>query len=146
MLWSRRTGLPPRSHHSIYDDAIDPARTALLIMDVQQVIVERLGDPPNRSLLDHIASAADAARVAGIRVVHVTIGFRVGHPEVSPLNPMFARLAEMGGFVEGSSTEVHEALAPRPGDVVVVKRRVSALFPRQAEVLTADEWASGLPA
>jgi nicotinamidase-related amidase len=145
-LWSRSTGLPPRSRHSIYDDAIDSARTALLIMDVQQAIVERLGDPPNRSLLDHIASAADAARASGIRVVYVTIGFRAGHPEVSPRNPMFARLVEMGGFVEGSSTEVHEALAPRPGDVVVVKRRVSALFPRQAEVLTADEWASGLPA
>jgi hypothetical protein len=40
-----RTGLPPLSRRSIYDDAIDPARTALPIMDVQQAIVERLGDP-----------------------------------------------------------------------------------------------------
>ena len=38
--------------------------TALLVMDVQEGIVERFGDP---SLLEHVARAIEAARAAGSR-------------------------------------------------------------------------------
>jgi nicotinamidase-related amidase len=39
---------------------------------------------------------------------------------------MFARIKEMGAFVSGPSTEVHESIAPQPGDIVVTRPRVSA--------------------
>jgi nicotinamidase-related amidase len=100
-----------------------PERTALLIMDVQPEIVERFGDT---GLTERLARAAAAARAAGILVIYVKIGFREGYPEISPRSAMFTRIAELGGFVEGVSSEVHPAVAPQPGDVVVTKRRVSA--------------------
>jgi len=99
--------------------------TVLLVMDVQRGIVDRFGDDPG--YLTRLAQAIAAARAAGIPVIYVTIGFRPGHPELSPRNRTFAAAAASGAYVEGSpATEIHPAVAPAPGDVVVTKRRVSA--------------------
>ena len=47
-----------------------------------------------------------------------------------------ARSAESGRFTEGSAgTEVHTAVAPRPGDVVVTKHRVSAFAGTDLEMV-----------
>jgi nicotinamidase-related amidase len=54
------------------------------------------------------------------------VGFRPGHPEISPRNRQFAPIAQADGFVEGVSSTLHPALAPQPGDVELTKRRVSA--------------------
>jgi nicotinamidase-related amidase len=102
---------------------MDSGRTALLIMDVQPEIVDRFGDS---GLTDRLAGAAAAARAHGVRVIYVKVGFRDGYPEISPRNTTFSRIAELGGFVEGASSQVHPAVAPQPGDIVVTKRRVSA--------------------
>ncbi len=115
-----------------YDARMDSARTALLIMDVQPQIVERFGDS---GLTERLARAARAARGAGVRVVYVKVGFREGYPEISPRNATFSRIAELGGFVEGVSSEVHAAVAPQPGDVVVTKRRVSAFAGSDLDVV-----------
>ncbi len=115
-----------------YDAQMDCARTALLIMDVQAEIVERFGDP---GLTERLALAAGAARGAGVRVIYVKVGFREGYPEISPRNATFSRIAELGGFLEGASSEVHAAVAPQPGDVVVTKRRVSAFAGSDLDVV-----------
>jgi nicotinamidase-related amidase len=95
--------------------------TALLVMDVQQAVVARYPDP---DYLPRLRTAIDAARAAGVPVVYAGIGFRPGAPEVSPANKMFGGLA--GRDTPAAATEVHPAVAPRPGDVLVTKRRVSA--------------------
>ncbi|MDX6683525.1 MAG: hypothetical protein QOG94_3564 [Solirubrobacteraceae bacterium] len=99
------------------------ARSALLVMDVQHGIAER-GD--NSEILGRLASATAAARASGMRVIFVKIGFRDGYPEISRDNPMFSRIVRSGGFIEGRTSEIHPAVAPRPGDIVITKRRVSA--------------------
>ncbi len=97
----------------------------LLVMDVQRGIVERFGDDPG--YLSRLSQAITAARAAAVPVVYVTIGFRPGHPEISPRNRAFAAAAASGAYVQGSpATEIHPAIAPAPGEVVVTKRRVSA--------------------
>jgi nicotinamidase-related amidase len=111
---------------------MDPQRTALLVMDMQLGIVERIGDP---ALLDRIAGAAAAARAAGVRVVYVKIGFRAGYPELSPRNLVFERLTQAGSFLEGPASEIHQAVAPQPGDVTVTKRRVSAFAGSDLDVV-----------
>jgi nicotinamidase-related amidase len=99
------------------------ATAALVVMDVQRSIVERFADD---ALLQRIARAIAAARSAGIGVVFVRVGFRPGHPEVSSRNRMFAAVREAGGLTGDEGMTIHPAVAPRPGDVVVTKRRVSA--------------------
>ncbi len=111
---------------------MDAERTALLIMDVQPEIVERVGDS---GLTDRLAGAAAAARGAGVRVIYVKLGFREGYPEISPRSGTFSRIAELGGFVEGTSSEVHPAVAPHRGDVIVTKRRVSAFAGSDLDVV-----------
>jgi len=111
----------------------EPARTALLAMDLQRRIVRRIDDA--EPLLERIAAALAAARDAGLTVVHVTIGFRPGHPEISPRNRTFAALAESDAFTDGDDAAIHPAVAPQGSDLVVVKRRVSAFAGSDLDVL-----------
>ncbi|GAA3720766.1 isochorismatase family cysteine hydrolase [Streptomyces tremellae] len=107
------------------------AKSALLVMDVQQDIVGRFdGDP---AYLPRLRGAVDAARAAGTPVIHVVVGFRAGHPEVSPRNKAFGRIA--GAVAEGAArgfapgdpgAAIHPDVAPLDGEIVVTKKRVSA--------------------
>jgi nicotinamidase-related amidase len=113
--------------------ALDPKTSALLVMDFQTAIVEGPavhGDPAEKkALLARTASLIDAARKGAMKIIYVVVGFRAAYPEVSPRNKSFGAIRETGRFLEGSAgTEVHPAVAPQPGDVVVTKHRVSAFF------------------
>ncbi len=109
-------------------------KTALLVMDVQRGIVERFGN--DRKYLQRLSQALTAARAAGIQVIYVTISFRVGHPEISARNRTFASIVESGGFAhDDPATEIHPAIAPKTGDIVVTKRRVSAFTGSDLEVV-----------
>jgi nicotinamidase-related amidase len=106
--------------------ALDPKTSALLVMDFQTAIVEML-PAGSDALLARTARVIDAARRAKMRILYVVVGFRAGYPEVSAGHPSFGPIREAGRFVEGSpGTEVHPAVAPKPGDVIVTKHRVSA--------------------
>ena len=108
--------------------------TVLLVMDVQRGIVERFADDPG--YLERLAGAIAAARGAGVPVVYVTIGFRPGHPEISARNRTFSAIAAAGRFIEGApAAGIHPAVAPGPGDVVVIKRRVSAFTGSDLDVV-----------
>jgi nicotinamidase-related amidase len=108
--------------------------TVLLVMDVQRAIVERFAG--DNGYLQRLQQAITAARGAGVPVVYVTVGFRPGYPEVSPRNRAFAGLASSGRFAAGEpSAEIHAAVAPEPGDLVVTKRRVSAFTGSDLDVL-----------
>jgi nicotinamidase-related amidase len=108
--------------------------TVLLVMDVQRGIVERNAEDPG--YLQRLSAAITAARGANIPVVYVTIGFRPGHPEISPRNAVFSAITASGAFVDGSpATEIHPAVQPRPGDLLVTKRRVSAFTGSDLQVV-----------
>jgi nicotinamidase-related amidase len=117
--------------------------TALLVMDVQQGIVERFAD--DADYLSRLSRAIDTARGAGIPVIYVVVGFRSGHPEISSRNRTFSAAAAAGRFTEGDpASSVHPAVAPRAGDPVVTKRRVSAFTGSDLEVLLRGLGASTL--
>jgi nicotinamidase-related amidase len=109
--------------------------TALLIMDVQTGIVERYAEHAE-PLLRAVATAADAARAAGHAVIYVRVGFRKGAPEVSARNRGFSALAGSASMgLDDPATQVHPAVAPRPGDIEVVKKRVSAFTGSDLDVV-----------
>jgi nicotinamidase-related amidase len=98
----------------------------LLIMDVQTEIVGRYGEEAQELLLK-IVAATTTARSTGIPVIYVRVAFRDGAPEVSPRNSSFVEAARNGMRSElDPGTQIHPAIAPLPGDIVVTKRRVSA--------------------
>ncbi|WP_155372515.1 cysteine hydrolase family protein [Catellatospora vulcania] len=104
-------------------------RSALLVMDVQEAVVARYPDP---DYLPRLRAAIDAARPAGLMVIYVTVAFRPGAPEVSPDNRMFGALA---GRTVAQPNDIHADVAPLPGDIVVVKRRVSAFAGSDLDLL-----------
>jgi nicotinamidase-related amidase len=98
-------------------------KTALLIMDVQPGIVDRIGD--KSSFLPLAQRAVDHAHARGILVIHVVVSFRPGAPEASEFFKQHA-----AGLVN-----VQPVLTPAEGDVVVVKKRISAFAGSDLEVL-----------
>lgn len=116
---------------------LEPSRTALLSMDMQNGIVSILAatDP---GLISRVAGVLARARTAGLTVLHIKVRFRPGLPEVSPRNLQFAALRTSGRYqqlLEGPAGEIHPALGPEPGDLVVTKHRVSAFHGTDLEVI-----------
>lgn len=108
--------------------------TALLVMDVQRRNVDRFADGPDYLL--RVGQAIEAARGAGVPVVHVVVAFRPGHPEISSRNKIFSALAGTGGFgADDESAQIHPDVAPLPDEVVVTKRRVSAFAGSDLDVV-----------
>ena len=122
---------------------IDPARSAVLSMDFQNGIVSRsiakLSTKPRRTksgganetppLVQRAASVLKRARSAGIRVIHVRVGFRPNLPEISARNALFSSIknsAERQSLFQGNAGEIHADLMPESEEVVIVKHRVSA--------------------
>lgn len=124
----------------------DPSdsRSALLVMDVQNGIVERLGDAS--ALLGRLGGAISAARRAGVPVIYVHVRFRDGYPEISPRNRAFSALKDGARPMTESdlSTAIHPSVAPQTGDVVVTKRRVGAFSGSDLEVVLRSQGITSL--
>jgi nicotinamidase-related amidase len=106
--------------------SIDPQTTAVLAMDFQRLIVDGYA-VDNEPLLSRTARLLEAARNSGIRVIYVVVGFRPGFPEVSDRNMSFRALKGAARFAAGDAdAEIHPALTPKPGEIVVIKHRVGA--------------------
>lgn len=99
--------------------------TALLVMDFQRKMMERLADPTD--LLNNVARAITGARKAGIPVIYVGLMFRPGYPEINEKNPAIGYVKKTGLFIEGDEgTAIHPTVAPLPGETIIAKKRYSA--------------------
>jgi nicotinamidase-related amidase len=116
------------------NNSID-GHTALLVMDVQGGTVKRLQDP--QPLMESLRRAIEAARARNIPVIYVVVGFREGYPEVSASNKSFSRIRSATDFSldQKEAWTVHPSVAPAPGEVIVVKKRVSAFTGSDLEVV-----------
>jgi nicotinamidase-related amidase len=123
---------------------VSDSRPVLLLMDFQHGLVERLGVP---SVVGAADRAALAARAAGIPVMFVRVGFRPGYPEVAEANATFSAVTAQAGDAytqDHPATQIHATLAPRDGEPVIVKRRVSAFSGSDLDVLLRAAGADAL--
>lgn len=107
----------------------DPARTALLVMDYQPGIVQRLPDP--EAQLELMAGVLARARQAGLTIGYVRVAFTAEELAAVPgRNLGFSAIAASGAGAAmdeaAPETQVHGTVAPEPGDIVVRKIRVGA--------------------
>lgn len=88
--------------------SLDPATTALLVIDVQNEYFDgKAPIPDGDAALEHIRAAIDAAEHAGMHVVYVQ-------------HEVLQR--ERGVFLRGThGFELHPQLEPRSGDPLIVK-------------------------
>jgi nicotinamidase-related amidase len=106
----------------------DISRTALLSMDLQNAIVS-LYTKGQDSFLPRTADVLNAARLSGMTLIHVQVGFRPGLPEIGARNPLFAAIkssAQWQQMFQGTAGAIHPTVAPQGEDIAIVKRRVSA--------------------
>jgi nicotinamidase-related amidase len=113
--------------------AIDPKRTAVVLIEYQndftseggalhgavQPVMEQTG------MLDNTRKLVEAARAAGVTVVHAPITFAPGYNEISA-HPygILKGVVDSTAFVKGEwGAEIFDALAPQEGDVVVEGKR-----------------------
>jgi len=90
------------------------------------------------ALTGNVAKAISNARSNKIPVIYVTVGFRAGAPELSLNNRGFATLGGRERWTNDMVQEwfnIHPAVAPREGDIIVIKRRVSAFTGSDLEVI-----------
>lgn len=106
---------------------LDPKRTALLVMDYQPGILERVDDPD--ALAAKAREAIDTLREAGATIGYVRVAFTDEDFEAMPEGAPMARVKAMpAGSMSADSpaTQVDERVAPADGDIVVRKVRVGA--------------------
>lgn len=98
-------------------------KQALLVMDVQQTIVDRVAGDPD--YVPRLRKAIDGATSAGVPVIYVVVGFRAGYPEVSARNKVFGAVRNLPAGHE-TDMRIHPDIVSGPEDIVVIKKRVSA--------------------
>jgi nicotinamidase-related amidase len=107
--------------------AIDPGRSALLVMDYQAGILDRL--PQADELLARAAETIALVRGLGGQIGYVRVAFEdADYADIPATSMMGARVASAGRTFRNDSpaTAIHDRIAPEPGDIVVRKTRVGA--------------------
>jgi nicotinamidase-related amidase len=102
---------------------IDPAKTALLVMDYQNGIFERVED--GDTLLAGANQAIALMRDHGGTIGYVRVGFADGEAPSGTMGRRIGREAALTMFhADSPGTQVHDEIAPHDGDIVVRKTRV----------------------
>ncbi len=116
-----------------YDGNLDPAKLALLVIDLQIDFVSDRGylaqkgyDPaPMQAILPTVRGLIDAARAAGVAVIYTRQGYRADMADMTPYERWRRKRGGFEGtrlFLRGSpGFEIVPELAVEPGDIVIDK-------------------------
>ncbi|WP_153813210.1 cysteine hydrolase [Streptomyces sp. SUK 48] len=106
--------------------ALDPARTALLAMDLQGGILPLVADPD--ALVERVRGAIADVRAAGGTIGYVRVAFTEDDWAAIPeTNKSFSPLAAARrNHHEDPDTQVDARIAPEDGDILVRKVRIGA--------------------
>ncbi|MYW05206.1 cysteine hydrolase [Streptomyces sp. SID3343] len=110
--------------------ALDPAHTALLVMDYQPAILAFVPEGKDRdALLGRVEGAIADVRAHGGTIAYVRVGFADPDWDAIPAaNKAFAPLARHRVMHhEDPGTAIHERLAPQDGDIIVRKVRYGGM-------------------
>jgi nicotinamidase-related amidase len=109
-----------------------------LVLDMQNDLVHP--DGPNgkgplgeqvheRRIIENTRAAIARARQAGMMVGFVRVGFSEGYPECPQDSQVFSAAPAAGLFKLGAwGTEIYPGLDVQPGDIQVIKHRVSPFY------------------
>ena len=117
--------------------SIDPARTALLIVDLQRCFVDDspVAAPDGPAVVRRLNELAVVCRERGVPVIHTRHVVRPDHSNAGLLAEVVPAVA-YGVIDDGSPTaELHPDLLVTPGDVVVAKPRYGAFHGTDLETI-----------
>ncbi len=124
---------------------LDPARSALIIQDLQNdVMIEGgafadSGAPAHataQNVVGNVAELAAACRAAGVPVIHVWYIVEQGAPGLRQNAPLFLGVKEANALVRGTwGAAPAEGLEPQDGDHVVEKMRMNGFYETRLDIL-----------
>ena len=103
-------------------ERIEPARTALLLMDYQRGIIDQL--PQGEALVTKARDTIDLLRGHGATIGYVRVAFA---DDEAPAGTMGKRIPpeRLAAFhADAPATQIHDQVAPQAGDIIVRKVRV----------------------
>jgi nicotinamidase-related amidase len=124
-------------------DDIDPARTAMIVVDMQNDFVAAgapLETPAARAMVPRLAEALKLCRDAGIRVIFTAHANRRDGGDMGLFDDMHPPIANRAALVDGTpGVDIYPDLAPGPGEHVIKKHRYSGSFGTDLDIILR-EW------
>jgi nicotinamidase-related amidase len=115
---------------------INRRTSALLVMDCQINIVNKLPPEEKARVLGNLAKAISAARKRTMPIIYVIAQFRKGYPEVSPRSTFFNTLKKNRVMMEGNpEVEICSEIRPQQEEVIIAKKRLSAFTGSELEII-----------
>ena len=124
---------------------IDPKRTAMLIQDLQNDVVTEGGaytaggaaaHATSQNVIANVARLADAARRAGMPVIHIHYVVPPGAAGLKQNAPLFRAVKEQGGNVRGTwGAAPADGVEPKEGDFIVEKTRMNGFYDTNLDIL-----------
>ena len=124
---------------------LDPSRSALIIQDLQNDVIGEGGafadsgapaHAKSQNVVENVKRLAEAARQAGMPVIHVLYIVDEGAPGLKQNAPLFIGVKEANALVRGSwGAAPVDGLEPRPSDHVVEKMRMNGFYETRLDIL-----------
>src|SRR5262245_59941822 len=110
-------------------DAIDPKKTAMIVVDMQNDFVA-VGGPMEttaaRAVVPKLAEALSICRDARIKVIYTAHVHRRDGCDMGLFDDMHPPIADRAALVDGTSgVDIYHELAPASGEHVIKKHRYS---------------------
>jgi len=124
---------------------LEANRAAMIIQDLQNDVIGEGGafaesgapaHAKSQSVVENVKRLAEAARQAGMPVIHVHYIVEQGAPGLKQNAPLFRGVKEANALVRGSwGAAPVEGLEPQPGDHVVEKMRMNGFYDTRLDIL-----------
>ena len=124
---------------------LDHGRTALIIQDLQNDVITEGGafaesgapaHAQSQNIVDNVKTLAQAARDAGVPVIHVHYIVEPGAKGLKLNAPLFQGVKDSNALVRGTwGAAPVEGLEPQDGDHVVEKMRMNGFYETRLDIL-----------
>ncbi len=122
---------------------IDPARTAMIVVDMQNDFVAAgapMETPAARAMVPRLAEALRLCRDAGVRVIYTAHVHRRDGCDMGLFDDLHPPIAARAGLVDGTpGVEIYPDLTPALGEHVIKKHRYSGFFGTDLDIILR-EW------
>lgn len=123
---------------------LDPARTALLVVDMQNAFVMSggsmarlgLGTARGHAVIEPIRRLLDVFRARRLPVIHTATTFRADYVDAGLVPERFPALRPLGHIISGTwDAQIVERLLPRAGEYLIGKSRFNAFYGTNLELV-----------
>ena len=126
-------------------DVIDPKKTALIVVDMQNDFVApgaALETPAARAVVPKLTAVLRICRDSGIKVIYTAHVHRRDGSDMGLFDDMHPPIANRAALVDGTpGVEIYAELAPAPGEHIIKKHRYSGFFGTDLDIILR-EWGA----